>query len=332
MTTFITKEEFSLIISPYTKHLSSMAVAVSGGPDSLCLLLLLNEWAENFSKTTKITALTVNHNLRKEAKEEADQISSWAKTHDIDHKILTWEHDGNIQSAIQEKAREARHDLLTKWCIENNIPTLVFAHHLYDQFETFIMRLGKGSGVKGLCCMQDIVKTPFGIILRPLLSVTKERLIKTLERFKQPYISDPSNFDNKFTRVKLRQNMDLLKELGLCPKNISKTINKLQMVESCLNSQLRHIEKAYIINNYLHLPTYVNLPLEFCYRILNRFLSSTQKQHYPIAFKTFMYIHQKLIEPSFKGITVSRCYLSKFKKEWIKCVTEPKRSNIANSV
>ena len=103
-----------------------LAVAVSGGSDSLALLLL----AHNFAQKNKgrLIALTVDHGLRPESKDEALKVQTWAKEKEIEHVILEWQGE-KPQSRLQEKAREARYTLLTNWCKENGVEHLLLGHH-----------------------------------------------------------------------------------------------------------------------------------------------------------------------------------------------------------
>ena len=174
-----------------------LAVAVSGGADSLALLLLAQAYAKE--KGGHIVALTVDHGLRPASKEEAQQVQRWAQTRGIEHVILTWEGD-KPTSHLQEKARTARYELLTQWCKKNGVSTLLLAHHREDQEETFWLRLTCGSGLEGLTGMKQRTMKEGITILRPLLGFPKERLKATLQAEKQPWIDDPSNQSEKFFR------------------------------------------------------------------------------------------------------------------------------------
>jgi len=168
----------------------TIAVAVSGGPDSMALCLLMNTWAQK--NQFKLVALTVDHRLREGSLKEAQIVQEWMALHSIDHHILTWEH-GPITTGIQKKAREARYNLLTNFCQQNNIQIVCTAHHAADQIETFLMRLSKGSGLEGLSVMQERSLRGNITIARPLLSTQPEMLKEYLQAVSQEYIQDPSN-------------------------------------------------------------------------------------------------------------------------------------------
>ena len=127
---------------------TTVAVAVSGGADSLALVLMA---AEMYAvDSIKIVALTVDHGLRSTSAQEAEYVANLMKAHGIEHHILVWE-GIKPQTGIEEAARAARYELMREWCLRNDVHYLMVAHHLFDQAETFLMRLQRGSGLKGLC-------------------------------------------------------------------------------------------------------------------------------------------------------------------------------------
>jgi tRNA(Ile)-lysidine synthase len=200
------------IITPFNEHINSfriqevktkIAVAISGGPDSLALTLLANQWIKKFKKN-KLVALTVNHNLRKESAIESEQVHKLLANHNIEHHILNWDHKEKILSNIQHKARVARRELLTNWCIKHKIKTLLVAHTQNDVVETFFMNIFRGSGIYGLSSIpQETIVNNIQII-RPLLIFTKDELKNYLRKQNIAWIEDPSNKNMKFLRTKVR--------------------------------------------------------------------------------------------------------------------------------
>lgn len=190
-------------LGPFETH-PHLAVAVSGGADSMALLLLADGWAR--IQGGKVIALTVDHGLRKESAAEAAQVKAWCEARDIAHHTLRVQDSGfRFQaSGIQAQARDVRYALLTEWCKANQVPHLLTAHHRDDQAETLFFRLARGSGLDGLACMAP-VKMLDGIrLLRPLLSVPKSELMAYLQSMKQPWIDDPSNENPSYTRNRIR--------------------------------------------------------------------------------------------------------------------------------
>lgn len=196
-----------------------LGAAVSGGADSMALMLLLAEWRDwmeaRGKSVPKITVLTVNHGLRAEAAEEVAQVATWAGALSLPHKALSWE-GTKPRSNIQAEARAERYRLLTDWCRSGRgSADLLTAHHLDDQAETFLMRLQRGSGVDGLSAMAP-VRVHQGVrILRPLLDVPRERLKTTLLKAGHAWVEDPSNEDARFLRVQVREALPVLEKLGI---------------------------------------------------------------------------------------------------------------------
>jgi len=179
-----------------------VAVAVSGGSDSMALTLLANEWAKSFGG--RVIALTVDHGLRKDSKLEIKLVEKWMDALKIKHCKLKWDRGGKT-SAIQQEARVARYNLMEKWCSKYSVLHLLLGHTKGDQAETFMMRRAKGSLVNGLAGMSVIVDRIHCQFLRPLLSFSRSELRVFLKSQLQPWIDDPSNHDLQFERVRWRQ-------------------------------------------------------------------------------------------------------------------------------
>jgi len=178
-----------------------LAVAVSGGPDSLALAILANHWARE--RAGRICALTVDHGLRRESGAEIRLLRGWLVARTIRHEVITWSAD-KPATGIQEAARTARYTLLAEWCREHGCLHLLTAHHREDQTETNLIRRNAGSGTYGLAGMSAIRELADCRILRPLLDVAKARLVTLLDAERQPYVTDPSNRDPAFERSRLR--------------------------------------------------------------------------------------------------------------------------------
>lgn len=169
-------------------------LAVSGGPDSLALLLLANTTVPK-----RIAAATVNHGLRPDAQDEARLVANLCKKLNVEHVILTPEQPitGNIQSA----ARKARYALLDEAARHLQCDAVATAHHADDQLETLLMRIARGSGIDGLAAIRE----KNGRIIRPLLSFAKSELEHICADAAIAPVRDPSNDDSDFDRVAMRQ-------------------------------------------------------------------------------------------------------------------------------
>jgi tRNA(Ile)-lysidine synthase len=178
-----------------------VAVAVSGGPDSLALIMLADRWARQ--RSGHATALIVDHGLRSESAEEARIVACWLAARAIPHEILRWTGD-KPTSGIQAAAREARYRLLAAWCGRHGVLHLLTAHHREDQAETHLIRRRAGSGSDGLAGISAVRELPGCRLVRPLLTMPKGRLAALLADEGQPFLRDPSNLNPAFERARLR--------------------------------------------------------------------------------------------------------------------------------
>lgn len=189
-----------------------LAVAVSGGIDSMALTLLAAAWAR--ARGGQVTALTVDHGLRPESSRESAQVASWCAGRGITHAGLRW--DGpRPATGIQAAARAARYALLEEWCRARGVLHLLVAHQREDQAETVLMRLLRGSGVDGLAGMAVAAERGAVRVLRPLLGVPRRQLKATLEAAGQAWIEDPSNRNPAYLRARLRADGDAFAARGL---------------------------------------------------------------------------------------------------------------------
>ena len=210
-----------------------LAVAVSGGADSMALLHALMLFCQDHK--INLTAISVDHGLRPEAKGEAQRVADWCVGQGVQHHLLTWQGD-KPDTALQSSARKARYDLMAQRCLALGIAHLCVAHHQDDQAETFLMRLASGSGLNGLGAMRAVHAYDDRLtLLRPLLGVPKDELIAYCAHHKLPYCNDPSNQSDKYARVRVRKSMDILTEEGLSAKRLSVTALRLARAESALD-------------------------------------------------------------------------------------------------
>ena len=229
-------EFFGLVdrLGPY-ETAPHVAVAVSGGPDSLALTLLLAEWVHR--RGGRLQALTVDHGLRPESAEEAASVGRTLMGRGISHRVLKWS-GTRPQAGLQEAAREARYALLLDWCSRAGILHLFLAHHLEDQVETFLMRIARGSGRSGLAGMSAIVERRGVRLLRPCLGVERDRLRATLANSGLVPVQDPSNQEPRFTRVRVRARLPALAGAGLGPGRLAAAAENAAIVRSALECEV----------------------------------------------------------------------------------------------
>ncbi|WP_395615014.1 tRNA lysidine(34) synthetase TilS [Sphingorhabdus sp.] len=166
---------------------------VSGGPDSLALLLLAQQIVPG-----RLVAATVDHQLRQESADEAEFVRQICSNLGVPHIILT--PDEKISGNIQSSARAARYALLERAADAQDCQHIATAHHADDQLETLLMRLGRGSGVDGL----SGIRARNGRVVRPLLEFTKAELIDICSSTGIQSVNDPSNANVDFDRVAIR--------------------------------------------------------------------------------------------------------------------------------
>lgn len=200
----LTAREFDDLMAPFAPFEAqpTLAVAVSGGRDSMALAVLANDWAQ--AHGGGVLALIVDHRLRPESSAEAATTAARLSALGVTAEILTW--DGpKPASRLQEVARAARYRLLLDGCRRHGILHLLVAHHAGDQSETIAMRAARASGPDGLAGIAALIEHRSARLLRPLLEVPRERLTATLTERGVAWVDDPSNEDRRFERVRVRQ-------------------------------------------------------------------------------------------------------------------------------
>jgi tRNA(Ile)-lysidine synthase len=186
----------------------TIGIAVSGGSDSLALLVLMAKWAEEGGR--RIAAATVDHGLRPEAAGEARGVAHACAGLGVSHSILSWRRTPGGGGVAQAEARRARHALLAGWADDNDIGIIALGHTRDDRIETFLMRARQGSGWHGLAGPMPAGPSPVwpegrGLKLaRPLLAFGRADLREELRANGQDWIEDPSNEADRFERVRMR--------------------------------------------------------------------------------------------------------------------------------
>ena len=192
------RTELDALVAPQ----ATLGLAVSGGPDSLALLILAAR-----ARPLQVEAATIDHALRPESRVEAEMVAAVCDRLGVPHRILTASWGEKPQTAIQERARLMRYRLLGEWARSRGLSAIATAHHLDDQAETFLMRLARGAGVKGLAGMRRVAQ-PVGnglAVIRPLLGWRHSELEAVCAAAGIDPVQDPSNGDEQFERVRIRQ-------------------------------------------------------------------------------------------------------------------------------
>ena len=234
-------KDLSKIFSNFKSKLNStnkkkFVVAVSGGPDSLALAALSK--AYTYCYKSKFYYVLINHNIRRNSLQEAKKVKNLLKKKQINLRIIS--NKKKIEKNIQGEARNIRYELLLNFCLKNNIRSLITAHNLEDQVETFLIRLSRGSGLRGLSAMRPKSKISSKIDLyRPLLDTKKEFLIKISKKTFGNFIKDPSNKNLKYLRTKVRSLKKPLEKSGVEYEQIFKSIRNLSDSRDSLDDFLK---------------------------------------------------------------------------------------------
>ncbi|WP_201863026.1 tRNA lysidine(34) synthetase TilS [Microvirga soli] len=216
---------------------SGILAAVSGGPDSIALMHGLARWAA-IGQHPPIYVATVDHGLRPEAAEEAALVAREAALLNLPHRTLTWAGQKPV-TGIQEAAREARYRLLVEHAREAGASHLVTAHTLDDQAETVMMRLSRGSGLSGLAGMRRDTDRQGIRHLRPLLGLPKSHLLDLCRRNGWRFVTDPSNADERYARVRWRGLMPLLAAEGLTAERLARFAERAARADEALDLKAR---------------------------------------------------------------------------------------------
>lgn len=293
------------------KGAPAVALGLSGGPDSLALCKFLSLWSEKHGGPV-IHAITVDHGLRAESAQEAEQIAEWiAGWPKVEHVILRWQGE-KPKSKIQEEARHARYERIADYCCRKKIMHVFLAHHQDDQAETFLFRLAKGSGLDGLAAMMPVQDFRSGLVLlRPLLDVPKEELVAACAAMDVPFVRDPSNEDDRYARVRLRKAKEVLTEEGLTPKRLSVTAKRLararhaldELADMALQDIMVDNETGRIVLNYQILRAW---PGEIGFRVMLKAMAKLRANDDfgPRMEKAEALFEELMIKPNFKQKTL----------------------------
>ncbi len=220
-------------------HEAALLVAVSGGPDSMALLALLAAWGQMPGRPP-LHAATVDHGLRPDSAGEAAAVATLCAKLGVSHATLRWE-GPKPASGLQAEARRARYVLLANEARRLGGATLVTAHTLDDQAETLLMRLAHGSGPSGLAGMRGRSEVNGVPLARPLLGISKTRLVATVEARGLPFVRDPSNSDQRFERVRWRETMPVLAEQGVTAERLGRLAERMARLDQAAAQRARAV-------------------------------------------------------------------------------------------
>ena len=314
----LNQKKISKIYNEFSSSLKikkDLAVAVSGGPDSLALAYLTKCYS--LKNKIKVKYFIVNHKLRKEATLEAKIVKNFLKTIDIQCTVLNW--NGKKPSKnIQATARDKRYSLLVNECKKNNIKYLLLGHHLNDLFENFLIRIVRGSGLNGLISFSKNTKYRGEDlnIIRPLLNLEKKDLLYISKEVFSFFINDPSNINKDYKRTRIRNLLHSLEKEGLDMKKLKLTINNLKdsdksikfYVEKNLKKNVVFLKKK---NTYILSYNFFDQSHEIIFRSLTNIIQKLGKKYYPVRGKSINELIEKINKRSFTKVTLGGCFVER---------------------
>jgi len=305
----------------------ALLLAVSGGPDSTALLVLVARWRAALTQGPQLLAVTVDHGLRAESAREAQVAKRLARRLGIRHRTMRWI-GPKPETGLQEAARAVRYRLLADAAKSAGARHILTAHTLDDQAETVLLRMARGSGPTGLAAMarETPLTVPAGaagstrrpstgraaasrregtgsvLIVRPLLDLPKARLIATLDAGRIAYCDDPSNCDPRFTRARLRGLMPVLAREGLDAKRLALLASRLRRAEATIEfavavaagavSDAAWTDGSPIL---LDAEKFIRLPAEVALRLLGRAIMHAAGE-WPLRLGRLEALYDELVE------------------------------------
>lgn len=290
-----------------------VGLAVSGGPDSLALLLLAAEFADRHGAHDRFNVYSVDHGLRPEAAGEVAYVTEAARKLGLTARGLRW--DGpKPATGIQQAARNARYALIADAMPADGAEVLVTAHHLADQAETVLMRLAHGSGIEGLRGMDYFAEIAGLVVVRPLLGIDPADLASLVAASNLTPVLDPSNSDTDYERVRWRQMLPQLAALGLDARRLARFADRMRDADQALAHMANSTETGFdattgarsVLRAML-----VRLPRAVAVRVVTRLLDEVGGGQKPHDLAPVEALTDRLrMEPALKRTSLHGCLVS----------------------
>lgn len=239
------------------KEGDTIVLGNSGGPDSMCLLTILLRLREKYH--LNIVSAHVNHNVRSESAAEKEFLMNYCKDNNVGFEAMTIERYGDDN--FHNQARKIRYNFFNDVVKKYDANYLMTAHHGDDLVETILMRMVRGSTLKGYSGFEKILDNGTFKTVRPLVFITKDEALKFDEENNIPYVIDKSNFKGKYTRNRYRMNiLPFLKEED--PKvhekflKFSETLNEY---DNFINNEIKRTIGRVYKNNKIDVAKYREL-------------------------------------------------------------------------
>ena len=317
----LNKIKISKIFKEFSSSLKvkeNLAVAVSGGADSLALAYLTKCYSIKYK--LKVSYFIVDHKLRKESSLEAKTVKNILNKIGVQCKILKW--NGKKPSKkIQATARDKIYSLLADKCKKNNIKYLLLGHHSNDLFENFLIRLVRGSGLNGLISFNKNTKYKDENlnILRPLLDLEKKDLLYISKKVFNFFVKDPSNINKDYKRTRIRNLLQKLEKEGLDIKKLKLTINNLKSSDESIKFYVdRNLKKNSIFlkkkNIYILNYDFFDQSYEIIFRSLTIIIQKIGKKYYPVRGKSINELIKGINKKLFTKTTLGGCFIDRVNK------------------
>ncbi len=304
---------------------TKLAVSVSGGPDSMALSFLALCYKFQKNKKIQLSFYLVDHGLRENSKREAAFVKKQFKSKKLNLKILKWK-GIKPTSNIQSIARKKRYELIFNECKKSNIKNVITGHHQEDVYETFFIRLLRGSGTEGLSSFSKIekvfnFKSKKIIVARPLLNLSKEDLIYVSNSVFSSYVRDPSNEMEIFQRARIRKLISNLINQGLDFKKLNLTINNLNSTNKAIAQIVDYNIKKNVIflskEKYLINFKFFLMPDEIIFKSLSVLFTNISQKEYPPRGKKMISLIRDLKNKQYLKATLGGTIIEKIRNSVI---------------
>jgi len=309
----VSELDIAALFEPVSR-LRKIGLAVSGGPDSLALLVLAAEWARAEGRPD-LVVYTVDHGLRPEAAHEVAMVATEAQSFGLAARVLRWEGE-KPETGVQAAARKARYGMMAEAMAADGSEILLTAHHLGDQAETVLMRLAHGSGIEGLRGMDAFATVEGCKLFRPLLGVEPEELTAIVKEAGLTPALDPSNRDRHYERVRWRQMLPQLEELGLDLRRLGTFATRMAEADALIGAEADDAWTTLVHRGpdgdaaFPH-AGFATLPRVVGVRLLGKVLRSVGGDRKPHALGTLESLQDRLtLRAPLKPATLHGCVLS----------------------
>lgn len=300
----------------------AIAVACSGGADSLALVLLMRDWA--LARRLVLNPVVVDHGLRDGSDEEAQYVSELLVSLGLEPRILT-NRGPRPRRNVQAAARAIRFGLIGEWMRGEGLTYLALGHHQDDQAETLLMRLARGSGVDGLSAMSAISTLDGLTVVRPLLSASKDALRDVVRRAGLKAVEDPSNGNTAHTRVRVRNARKILAREGLSAERLAATAARMARARMALDAARDQFLMTHVTQHPAGFATLAPealgaLPEEIALRVLGGLSRTIGGRVHPAREEKIVGLYRALQDRSLAGgRTVNGCRVLPWRAHLLMC-------------